>query len=156
MTEYRPKITLIEEYVNIPTKVGTRVQLPNGWKENIMTYITKREGKFYVVDGNGEQECKIDKYRDELIIPENESGRTRIKISIVEKSPDKCELKAPNKTWVDYLTDDEKATYEELRKVAEARMPKPKNLTPLEKAQRAKERAEAQIAKLLAELKAGE
>lgn len=118
-----------------------------------MTYITKREGKFYVVDGNGEQECKIDKYRDELIIPENESGRTRIKISIVEKSPDKCELKAPNKTWVDYLTDDEKATYEALRKAAEARMPKPANLTPLEKAQRAKERAEAQIAKLLAELK---
>ena len=121
-----------------------------------MTYITKREGKFYVVDGNGEHERKIDKYRDELIIPENESGRTRIKISIVEKSADKCELKAPNKTWVDYLTDDERATYDAMRKAAEARMPKPANLTPLEKAQRAKARAEAKIAELLKELKAGE
>lgn len=118
-----------------------------------MTYIIKRDNKYYVVDSNGEKECKIDTYRDELIIPENESGRSRIKISIVEKTPDHCELKAPNKTWVDYLTDDEKATYEALRKAAEARMPKPANLTPLEKAQRAKERAEAQIAKLLAELK---
>ena len=118
-----------------------------------MTYITKRGNKYYVVDSQGEQECKIDTYRNELIIPKNDSGRTRIKITIVEKTPDKCELKDPNKTWVDYLTDKEKATYEKLKKAAEARMPKPKNLTPLEKAQRAKERAEAQIAKLLAELK---
>lgn len=121
-----------------------------------MTYITKRDNKYYVVDSQGEQECKIDTYRNELIIPKNDSGRTRIKITIVEKTPDKCELKDPNKTWVDYLTDEEKVTYEALRKAAEARMPKPKNLTPLEKAQRAKEHAEAQIAKLLAELKAGE
>lgn len=118
-----------------------------------MTYITKRDNKYYVVDSQGEQECKIDTYRNELIIPKNDSGRTRIKITIVEKTPDKCELKDPNKTWIDYLTDEEKATYEALRKAAEARMPKPANLTPLEKAQRAKERAEAQIAKLLAELK---
>ena len=117
-----------------------------------MTYITKRDNKYYVVDSQGEQECKIDTYRNELIIPKNDSGRTRIKITIVEKTPDKCELKDPNKTWIDYLTDKEKATYEELKKAAEARMPKPKNLTPLEKAQRAKAKAEATIAKLLAEL----
>lgn len=130
-----------------------RVQLPNGRKDNIMTYITKRDNKYYVVDSQGERECKIDNYRAELIIPANDSGRTRIKISIVEKTPDKCELKEPNKTWVDYLTESEKATYEALRKAAEARMPKPKNLTPLEKAERARDRANATIAKLLAELK---
>lgn len=118
-----------------------------------MTYITKRNDEYFVVDNDVETKCKIDKYRDELIIPQNSTGRTRIKISIVEKSPEKCELKAPNKTWIDYLTDDEKATYDALKRAAEARMPKPANLTPLEKAQRAKARAEAQIAKLLAELK---
>lgn len=119
-----------------------------------MAYMTKRDNKYYVIDEtHGEQECKIDYTRGKINIPKNDSGRAFVQMSIVDKSPERYELEPPTKTWVDYLTDDEKVTYEALRKAAEARMPKPKNLTPLEKAQRAKERAEAQIAKLLAELK---
>lgn len=116
-----------------------------------MTYIYKNiEGKYILHDEGKETECRIDKYRDELIIPENTTGRTRTKIKLVG---DRMELKPANKTWLDYLTDAERKTYDKLRKDAEARMPKPKNLTPLEKAQRAKERAEAKIAELMAALK---
>lgn len=106
---------------------------------------------YELFDGdNAPVACKVDAYRDELIIPENSTGRSRIKIKLIVGD---YELKPANKTWLDYLTDDEKATYDAIRKAAEARMPKPKNLTPLEKAQRALEKAQAKIAELTAGLK---
>ena len=118
-----------------------------------MTYITKKDGKYFIIDSQGERECKIDNYRQELKLPNNDSGRKFIKLSIVEKSPEKCVLdENTRKTWLDYLTEEEKVTYDTLRKAAEARMPKPKNLTPLEKAQRQKEKLEEKIKKLLEEL----
>ena len=118
-----------------------------------MAYITKRDNKYFVVDSTGEKECKIDHVRGKLNIPENESGRRFVQMALVDNSPEKYVLE-PNtkKTWLDYLTEEERVTYDNLRKTAESRMPKPKNLTPLEKAQRQKEKLEEKIKKLLEEL----
>lgn len=111
------------------------------------TFIKFHEdGNYYLHDGDLEPKaCKVDTYRDELIIPENSTGRTRVKIKLVVGN---YELTPKAKTWVDYMTPDEKATYDAIRKACEGRMPKPANLTELEKAQRALERAKAKIASL--------
>ena len=110
------------------------------------TFIRKHEdGKYYVHAKGLSKLCKIDSYRDELIIPANSTGRTRVKIKLVVGD---FELKAPNKTWLDYMTPEEKQQYDDIRKACEARMPKPQNLTELEKAQRALERAKAKLAAL--------
>lgn len=115
----------------------------------MQTFIRKHaDGNYYVHDNGVETVCKVDAYRAELVIPENSTGRTRTKIALVDKADGDFELKAPNKTWVDYLTPDEKSQMDALRKAAEARMPKPANLTELEKAQRALERAKAKLAAL--------
>lgn len=112
------------------------------------TFITKHDdGVYYVHDGDTVLPCKVDNYREELIIPTNSTGRSRIKIKLVVGE---YELKAPNKTWVDYMTPDERQIYDKIRKDCELRMPKPANLTELEKAQRALERAKAKIAQLTA------
>lgn len=111
------------------------------------TFISKHDdGLFYLHDGDkAPLACKIDAYRDELIIPENSTGRSRVKIKLVVGE---YELAPKAKTWVDYMTPEERAQYDAIRKAAEGRMPKPANLTELEKAQRALERAKAKIAQL--------
>lgn len=102
-----------------------------------------------------------------LILPKNPSNRKYFSDIKVDKSPNgeveltyKATIQIGNRTssdkkpWLEYLTDEERKLYDELKATAEARKAeaeKPKPKTELEKAQEALRKAQERLEKLMAE-----
>lgn len=102
-----------------------------------------------------------------LILPENPSNRKYFSDIKVDKSPN-CEVEltykatiqignrisSDKKPWLEYLTDEERKLYDELKATGEARKAeaeKPKPKTELEKAQEALRKAQERLANLMKE-----
>ena len=128
-----------------------------------------------VIDAEGNEKVTLlnDRPKNEphtLILPENPSNRKYFSDIKVDKSPDgeveltyKATIQIGNriasdkKPWLEYLTDEERKLYDELKATAEARKAeaeKPKPKTELEKAQEALKKAQEKLEKLMAEGKA--
>lgn len=125
-----------------------------------------------VIDAEGNEKVTLlnDRPKNEphtLILPENPSNRKYFSDIKVDKSPDgeveltyKATIQIGNRTssdkkpWLEYLTDEERKLYDELKATAEARKAeaeKPKPKTELEKAQEALRKAQERLEKLMAE-----
>lgn len=124
------------------------------------------EDKFYLIDGDKTTECKVNKdYRDGPIIklPPNSANRQYLMVKkfhevaidnevqlsekeykspVTGKIPKKPTVHIEN--WTDYLTEEEKITMEEIKAKAMHRMN-----SPIEKARREVERAQAALDALL-------
>ena len=128
-----------------------------------------------VIDAEGNEKVTLlnDRPKNEphtLILPENPSNRKYFSDIKVDKSPDgeveltyKATIQIGNriasdkKPWLEYLTDEERKLYDELKATAEARKAqaeKPKPKTELEKAQEALRKAQEKLEKLLEEAEA--
>lgn len=133
------------------------------------TYIVQTDSSktgyaLVVIDDNGNETVKPinSHYPGEktLILPENPSNRKYFSPDKVDKAGGKIELTykesktfgprtgeaAPRQSIEDFMTDDEKAVYNEILEKARQRREearKPKKLTDVEKAQRALEKAKA-------------
>ena len=128
-----------------------------------------------VIDAEGNEKVTLlnDRPKNEphtLILPENPSNRKYFSDIKVDKSPDgeveltyKATIQIGNriasdkKPWLEYLTDEERKLYDELKATAEARKAeaeKPKPKTELEKAQEALRKAQEKLEKLMAEAEA--
>lgn len=128
-----------------------------------------------VIDAEGNEKVTLlnDRPKNEphtLILPENPSNRKYFSDIKVDKSPDgdveltyKATIQIGNriasdkKPWLEYLTDEERKLYDELKATAEARKAeaeKPKPKTELEKAQEALRKAQEKLEKLMKEGKA--
>lgn len=116
-----------------------------------MVKMYRKDGQIWLDDDG--QIVKCDKFssRDQILLPVNSTGRTMVTGSTVPQWPKVLELKEAPKTWIDFMTTEERATYDAIKKACESRMPKRENLTPLEKAKRQLERAQAKLAKLMGE-----
>ena len=125
-----------------------------------------------VIDAEGNEKVTLlnDRPKNEphtLILPENPSNRKYFSDIKVDKSPNgeveltyKATIQIGNriasdkKPWLEYLTDEERKLYDELKATAEARKAeaeKPKPKTELEKAQEALRKAQEKLEKLMAE-----
>ena len=125
-----------------------------------------------VIDAEGNEKVTLlnDRPKNEphtLILPENPSNRKYFSDIKVDKSPDgeveltyKATIQIGNriasdkKPWLEYLTEEERKLYDELKATAEARKAeaeKPKPKTELEKAQEALRKAQEKLEKLMAE-----
>lgn len=128
-----------------------------------------------VIDAEGNEKVTLlnDRPKNEphtLILPENPSNRKYFSDIKVDKSPDgeveltyKATIQIGNriasdkKPWLEYLTDEERKLYDELKATAEARKAeaeKPKPKTELEKAQEALKKAQEKLEKLMKEAEA--
>ena len=128
-----------------------------------------------VIDAEGNEKVTLlnDRPKNEphtLILPENPSNRKYFSDIKVDKSPKgeveltyKATIQIGNriasdkKPWLEYLTDEERKLYDELKATAEARKAeaeKPKPKTELEKAQEALRKAQEKLEKLMKEGKA--
>lgn len=131
-----------------------------------MLKITNKDGVFYAHDeqaGIAEVELKVQKNGWAKLPEGNESNRTWIKETELAKITGTVELpyKAPSvragtgigkKTWVDFLSEEDKATYEELKAKGEKAREEAKNkpLTEEEKQARKIAKLEAELAALRA------
>ena len=135
-----------------------------------LAYVENIDGVYWVRDAaTGElsdKPCKICSDDKTIALTPNASNRKWIKIAEVEgklANDGKCGLvykashpigpvgsRLPNAKLVEYLSDEDKATYTAIIERARAAMEadKKKPLTELEKAQKALERAQAKIAAL--------
>ena len=125
-----------------------------------------------VIDAEGNEKVTLlnDRPKNEphtLILPENPSNRKYFSDIKVDKSPNgeveltyKATIQIGNriasdkKPWLEYLTDEERKLYDELKQAAEARKAeaeKPKPKTELEKAQEALRKAQEKLEKLMKE-----
>ena len=128
-----------------------------------------------VIDAEGNEKVTLlnDRPKNEphtLILPENPSNRKYFSDIKVDKSPNgeveltyKATIQIGNriasdkKPWLEYLTDEERKLYDELKATAEARKAeaeKPKPKTELEKAQEALRKAQEKLEKLMKEAEA--
>ena len=125
------------------------------------TYVQITDGKFYLVDGDKTVEItERDPKNDAILkLPENSSNRKWLSEEKIKKAGGKFELtykasKHFDKTsktttkadWLEFLAEEERETYEELKASAEARMN-----DPIQIAKRAYEKAQAEYEALLAQ-----
>lgn len=147
------------------------------------TYIQVKDGTYTLVDNGTMTELKIVQpkgWDPTLELPENSTGRKLVNVPNLEKHLDsegRFELKAkapriastepkapksPTKKWYEWLSEEDQAILHELEAKAEAakqahiEAEKAIKNSPLEKARRAAEAAEARAAKLRAEYEAAQ
>lgn len=125
-----------------------------------------------LIDGETKTSLPVKMCKDGLTleVPENPTNRRWLKLATLqEKGEVILEAKekrvlgsytksaTPKKAWTEYLTDDELATYNDLKAKGEARKAeaeKPKPKTELEKAQEALRKAQEKLEKLMKEAEA--
>lgn len=125
-----------------------------------------------LIDGETKTSLPVTMCKDGLTleVPENPTNRRWLKLAtlqekgeVVLEAREKRVLGSYNrsdstkKSWTEYLTDEERKLYDELKATAEARKAeaeKPKPKTELEKAQEALRKAQEKLEKLMKEGKA--